>query len=315
MSRTCTRTSCTRPRRSRATRRCCAESPGAAPRTRRTSGRFPIGRSGRSSRPVRWTATCTAGNAQHLRALAGATAQIDLVYHGIDTNRFPAPSAAGRASDGSASGSPVTILSVGRAVDKKGYDDLLHALALLSPGALAFRAHRRRAAGGRARRASRASSACTSASGGAARRRMPRCSTPTAPRTSSCSPCRISGDGDRDGLPNVLLEAPARACPASPPGPEPSKNSSSTARRVSLVPPAIAPPGRRDLRLIADPARAPGSALPAKPGASAISFDPGIDQLAAKFAQRHRHEPSLLRTAQAARPPGPPPATGAWPSF
>ena len=49
----CTRTSCTRPRRSLAMLRCCAGCRGAAPRTPRTSGRRPSGRSGRSSRIAR----------------------------------------------------------------------------------------------------------------------------------------------------------------------------------------------------------------------------------------------------------------------
>jgi hypothetical protein len=46
----CTRTSCTRPRRSRGTPLCSAACRGAAPPTRRTSGRHPNGRSARNSR-------------------------------------------------------------------------------------------------------------------------------------------------------------------------------------------------------------------------------------------------------------------------
>jgi glycosyltransferase involved in cell wall biosynthesis len=155
-----------------------------------------------------WTATCTAVNADHLRGLAKPGTRIDLVYHGIDAARFPAPNGSShRAADGSDPDTPVTILTVGRAVDKKGLDDLLHALAALSPhqhwrmvhigdgpllGRLAALARdlgvdeRVRWLGPQAQAAVLA-----------------------AYRTADifALPCRVSEDGDRDGLPNVLLEA------------------------------------------------------------------------------------------------------------
>ena len=54
---------------------------------------------------------------------------------------------AGSDNDGSDPARPVVILSVGRAVEKKGYDDLLAALALLPPGpGLALCPYRRRRA-------------------------------------------------------------------------------------------------------------------------------------------------------------------------
>lgn len=154
-----------------------------------------------------WTATCTAGNVRHLRSLAASGSQIDLVYHGIDTIRFPAPGVARRASDGSEPALPVTILAVGRAVDKKGFDDLLHALALL-PGQQHWR--------------------LTHIGGGPlspglqriareldlhARIRWlgPQAHAAVLDAYRSADifvlPCRISRNGDRDGLPNVLLEA------------------------------------------------------------------------------------------------------------
>jgi glycosyltransferase involved in cell wall biosynthesis len=154
-----------------------------------------------------WTATCTAGNALHLRTLAASASCIDLVYHGIDTTRFPAPGAAHRESDGSAPASPVTLLAVGRAVDKKGFDDLLHALALLSS-----RQHWRlvHIGGG----------PLSSALQGIARELglhdriqwlgpQAHAAVLDAYRRADIFvlPCRISSDGDRDGLPNVLLEA------------------------------------------------------------------------------------------------------------
>ena len=67
----------------------------------------------------------------HRRACPGP-ARVALVYHGLDLGRFPAPPEPPGA-DGGDPADPVLILSVGRAVAKKGYDDLLDALAVLPP--------------------------------------------------------------------------------------------------------------------------------------------------------------------------------------
>lgn len=74
-----------------------------------------------------WLVTCTAAGTEYLRGLAPDPGAVSLVYHGLDFSRFPPPGAARPALDGS--GAPVSILSVGRAVAKKGYDELLTALA------------------------------------------------------------------------------------------------------------------------------------------------------------------------------------------
>jgi glycosyltransferase involved in cell wall biosynthesis len=80
-----------------------------------------------------WCVTCTAEGAAHLQALAPFPGKVSLVYHGLDLNRFPPPPAARPARDGSDPDDPVRIVSVGRAVPKKGFDDLLRALAALPP--------------------------------------------------------------------------------------------------------------------------------------------------------------------------------------
>ena len=89
---------------------------------------------------ARWAVTCTETGRAHLAALAPAPDKVMLSYHGLDLDRF-APAQA-RAwvggSDGSDPARPVVLLSVGRAVAKKGYDDFLAALALL-PRELAWR--------------------------------------------------------------------------------------------------------------------------------------------------------------------------------
>ena len=75
-----------------------------------------------------WVATCTLSGAERLRTLAPTHERVPLIYHGLDLSRFPNPPA-GRAD--AAGGEPLTILSVGRLVEKKGYDDLIDALARL----------------------------------------------------------------------------------------------------------------------------------------------------------------------------------------
>ena len=82
----------------------------------------------------RWLVTCTRANAEHLAALAPEAERVELLYHGLDFSRFPPPTERRPARDGSDPNSPVAILSVGRAVAKKGYDVLLEALARLPHG-------------------------------------------------------------------------------------------------------------------------------------------------------------------------------------
>jgi len=78
---------------------------------------------------VAWLVTCTAFNVAHLRALADDPAKVELLYHGLDLKRFPALADKEHWRDGRSMEEPVQILSVGRAVAKKGYDDLMKALA------------------------------------------------------------------------------------------------------------------------------------------------------------------------------------------
>jgi glycosyltransferase involved in cell wall biosynthesis len=78
-----------------------------------------------------WGVTCTREGARHLGALAPEPARVALAYHGLDLARFPAPPERRPARDGSDPADPIRIVSVGRAVAKKGYDDLLAALAAL----------------------------------------------------------------------------------------------------------------------------------------------------------------------------------------
>jgi len=154
-----------------------------------------------------WTATCTAFNADHLRSIAGAATDVELVYHGIDTLRFPAPDATVSDRDGTDAANPVTLLTIGRAVDKKGLDDLLHALAQL-PRELHWRLVH---IGAGPLLAKLAALARTLGLDERIEWRGPQAHATVLAAYRDADvfvlPSRVSDDGDRDGLPNVLLEA------------------------------------------------------------------------------------------------------------
>ena len=83
---------------------------------------------------LEWLVTCTRSNTDYLKDLSTNPDKVSLLYHGLDLSRFPEPPAFNQ-TDGSNAATPVQIISVGRAVSKKGYDVLLNALAEL-PGNL-----------------------------------------------------------------------------------------------------------------------------------------------------------------------------------
>ena len=154
-------------------------------------------------------ATCTDFGAGHLRDLAADPDRIELIYHGLDLARFPEPPARPlRHAD-----SPFHMLSVGRLVEKKGFDRLIDALALLPEG---LDWHWTHIGGGTLKDAmwQRAEAAGLNARitwRGA-------CDQPDvieAMRQADLFvlPSRIADDGDRDGLPNVLMEAASQKLP------------------------------------------------------------------------------------------------------
>ncbi len=154
-----------------------------------------------------WLVTCTRANQEHLSGLTDDKARVSLLYHGLDFKRFDAPAVKADERDGSDPGEPVRMISVGRAVDKKGYDFLIEALSQLPAdinwefshigggellGKLQQQAHslkidhRIRWLGA-----------------------LPQSDVLALYRQADLFvlPSRISVDGDRDGLPNVLMEA------------------------------------------------------------------------------------------------------------
>lgn len=154
-----------------------------------------------------WITTCTATGHAHLQSLCDDPGKVELAYHGLDLTRFPSPPDAHPQRDGTSPGDPARLLSVGRAVEKKGFDLLLDALAALD-GDIHWRwAH---IGEGDALNALKARAGEL----GIAERidwlgAQPQAEVIAQYRMADLFvlPCRIAGDGDRDGLPNVLVEA------------------------------------------------------------------------------------------------------------
>lgn len=223
-----------------------------------------------------WAVTCSAAAHEELSALAPG--KVSLVYHGLDGRRFPPFSRPDR-------GEPVTILSVGRAVEKKGYDVLIDALALLpreprwrlvhiGGGALLAKLARRAAARGVADRIEW-------------RGARPQEDVLAAYREADVFvlASRQAPDRDRDGLANVLLEAQSQRLPCITTTAAAAGELIHDGETGLLVPPDDAAALARAIgTLIRDPARrdAMGSAGDARVR-SQFAAARGIDQLCVLF--------------------------------
>ncbi len=154
-------------------------------------------------------ATCTAYGANFLRSLTDDPERIDLVYHGLDLSRFPKPPECPLRKPND----PVTLLSVGRLVEKKGFDRLIDALALLPKGLNWRWIH----IGGGSLKNEMTNRAITAGIAGQIEWRGA-CDQPQVIEAMRASdifvlPSRVAADGDRDGLPNVLMEAASQNLP------------------------------------------------------------------------------------------------------
>jgi glycosyltransferase involved in cell wall biosynthesis len=154
-----------------------------------------------------WIVTCTAIAHSHLAGLSSRPDAVCLCYHGLDLERFAAPPQHANWRNGGDPHQPVNILSVGRAVAKKGYDDLLEALALL-PADLEWRfVH---IGGGALAAALRVQAERLDLSHRIEwRGAMAQPEVLAAYREADLFvlASKVAEDGDRDGLPNVLIEA------------------------------------------------------------------------------------------------------------
>ena len=166
---------------------------------------------------ARWVVTCTEAGRTHLSSLAPRRSAVALCYHGLDIERFPAAPLRSNGGDGSDPQHPVILLSVGRLVAKKGYGDLLAALALL-PAELEWRFIH--IGGGTLRDALMKTAGRLGLSHKIEwRGALAQPDVLAAYREADLFvlASKVAKDGDRDGLPNVLVEAQSQglACVAT----------------------------------------------------------------------------------------------------
>jgi glycosyltransferase involved in cell wall biosynthesis len=154
--------------------------------------------------------TCTEANRSHLQQIAGSGTPIYRLYHGLNLARFDGL----RKADSSVDAGIPTIMSVGRFREKKGFLTLIRACRLLLDAGYRFR--------------------CQIVGYGPLQPQMEElirtlglnetlslCGKKTLEEvvdlyrraTIFALPCRVADDGDRDGIPNVLMEAMAMGLP------------------------------------------------------------------------------------------------------
>ncbi len=162
-------------------------------------------------RRAKFVVTCTAANRAHLEAISGGvvgSASVYLVYHGLNPRQFaPAAEVASRAVP--------LLLSVGRLVEKKGFPYLIEACRRLKDRGYVFECHIVAGAGADAEQVF----SSIKASGLEDTILIRDMVTQEELRriyqqaTLFVLPCQITGNGDRDGIPNVLVEAMAMGLP------------------------------------------------------------------------------------------------------
>lgn len=171
---------------------------------------------------LQWLVTCTKSNTDYLRTLCNPSEKVSLLYHGLDLTRFPEPKLHSNANgtdknaDDKNNGDKnniVRIISVGRAVNKKGYDVLLKALGELPKelrwnfihiggGPLLDQLKQQAAALG-----------IDDKINWLGARSFAQVLMQYQQADIFILASRIDSDGDRDGLPNVLMEAMSQAVP------------------------------------------------------------------------------------------------------
>lgn len=174
----------------------------------------PAGLLGRKLAAATFAVTCTEANRTFLLERAGAT-PVFRVYHGLNAE-FAELIARQRASGGRpAPAHRLRIISVGRHVHKKGFDLLVTACAHLARQGVAVDATIIGEHGDE-------TDAIAAAIRGLGLEQHVKLVGPmsqselfAALRNASvfCLPCRVTDDGDRDGIPNVLVEAMATGLP------------------------------------------------------------------------------------------------------
>ncbi len=225
---------------------------------------------------ARFAVTCTRLGAEHLNALLPGDPKVELIYHGLDIARLPSP------PQRSQEQRVVELLTVARAVPKKGLDTILAALALLPEQPRWRFAH---IGGG-----DTAPLAALAKNLGVDERVTFRGPLPAPAVFAAYAQAdlfvlasRTAADGDRDGLPNVLMEAMSQELPVVATRAGAIEELVDDGRNGLLVAPDDPPALAAALaRLMADPAlcRHLGTAGRRRV-ARDFALDRGIDRLAA----------------------------------
>jgi glycosyltransferase involved in cell wall biosynthesis len=161
----------------------------------------------RKIRGAEFVLTCTGFNRDYLRRISDSATPIQLVYHGVDLRLFQPPEPAEEPA-------VPTIVSVGRFCEKKGFPHLIRACSVLRRESYRFRC--RIVGFGQLKEQLRALIAeldlhdCVSLEGP-----MTQHETLDVYRGAALFvlPCLVTDSGDRDGIPNVLLEAMSMGIP------------------------------------------------------------------------------------------------------
>jgi glycosyltransferase involved in cell wall biosynthesis len=158
---------------------------------------------------ARFVATCTCANADVLKGRHPRPCEVHTIYHGLDTDWF-SPAAPAAAAD-----TPPQVLAVGRFVEKKGFEHLVDACALLKARGVRFGC----TIIGEKGSAYDSVKAQVERLGLQHHVTLQRAVAQDALREiyrrahAFALPCQVMEDGDRDGFPNVLAEAMAMGVP------------------------------------------------------------------------------------------------------
>jgi glycosyltransferase involved in cell wall biosynthesis len=160
-------------------------------------------------RSAKFVMTCTGANQAHLAALGVKETPIYTCYHGLDTRQFTP-----RAAAAEEPAMPV-LLSVGRLVEKKGFPFLIEACRLLKDRGYEFQCH---LVGGAGPCSEQIASMIHELGLEDTVMMRPAVTQEELRRiyqraTLFALPCQITENNDRDGIPNVLVEAMAVGLP------------------------------------------------------------------------------------------------------
>ena len=171
----------------------------------------PSGLLGRKMRAARFIVTCTDANREHLQKIEPG-AEIHCIYHGLNAEFAPLLT---RLPTLRSTPNPIRALGVGRLVPKKGFDVLVKACGILHRRDIDFEAviigeHGEHEPELRRLISSLGLENRIQLTGAMAQSELYE---EYRRATTFCLPCRVLDNGDRDGIPNVLMEAMACGVP------------------------------------------------------------------------------------------------------